>query len=85
MLARLVWTILRALGSQGARQPHLGGTHNHRREAPGKWYHFGKSKGGSKSAFKANFEPFRRGSSGLVAGLCWAVLGTRVEATLTAL
>ena len=52
MLARLVWTILRALGSQGARQPHLGGTHNHRREAPGKWYHFTKSKGGSKSAFK---------------------------------
>ena len=34
---------------------------------------------------KANFEPFRIGSSGLVAGLCWAVLGTRVEATLTAL
>ena len=52
MLARLIWTILRALGSQGARQPHLGGTHNHRREAPGKWYHFTKSKGGSKSAFK---------------------------------
>jgi len=53
MLARLVWTILRALGSQGARQPHLGGTHNHRREAPGKWYHFRQSKGGSKSAFNS--------------------------------
>ena len=33
---------------------------------------------------KANFGPFRRGSSGLVAGLCWAVLGARVEATRTA-
>ena len=36
------------------------------------------------ACLKANFGPFRRGSSGLVAGLCWAVLGARVEATLTA-
>ena len=48
MLARLVWTILRALGSQGACQPHLGGTHNHRREAPGKWYHFTQIERGLK-------------------------------------
>ena len=44
----------------------------------------GFPKGGQNWPLKANFGPFRRGSSGLVAGLCWAVLGTRVEATLTA-
>ena len=41
--------------------------------------------GNLEGLLKANFEAFRRGSSGLVAGLCWAVLGARVEATLTAL
>ena len=51
MLARLGWTILGALGSQGARQPHLGGTrtpHRERQRPWGKWYHLREIERGLK-------------------------------------
>jgi hypothetical protein len=56
VLARLGWTILGALASQGSRQPHIGGTGSARRAAPAravKRLRFGDSIGGSKSAFNA--------------------------------